>query len=146
MKKIVLLMIAFNLINACQKPKDNNNYHYSIKVKNNTNKVLYIYRGFDSVMPLGDFRSDPYFKTTAAFAGNGNIEIGEIRFTGGGRPTCIEDILHVDERLYIYVFDSAFIANKKWDEILKDSLVDGRLEVTIDELIKNSFTINYNKK
>ncbi|WDF65357.1 hypothetical protein [Flavobacterium sp. KACC 22763] len=146
MKKIILLLIAFSLISACQEPKDRSDCHYSIKIKNNTDKILYIYRGFDSFMPSGDFRSDPYFKPVAAFAGNGNVEIGEIRFTGGGRPICIEDAMGINEKLYIFIYDSTFIANKKWEEVLKDSLIDRRLEVTIKELIENSFIINYDKK
>jgi hypothetical protein len=86
------------------------------------------------------------FKPVAAFAGNGNIEAGEIRFTGGGRPSCMEDAIGIDDKLYIFIYDSAFIANKEWDEVLKDSLIDRRFYVTIDELRKNNFTINYDKK
>ncbi|MBF4507665.1 hypothetical protein IRZ83_13395 [Flavobacterium sp. JLP] len=146
MKKTVLLISIFNLIISCQEPKDTDNCHYKIKFKNNTNKVLYVYSVSDSVMPEGDFRTDPYFEPIPAFAGNGNIKIGEIRFIGGGRPTCVEDIMSTEKQLYIYVFDSAYIAKKDWNEVLNNNLIDKRIDLKIEQLVENNFTLDYNQK
>lgn len=144
MKKIAILIIITNLMIACQEPKDSSNCHYSVKLKNNTNKVLYVFRGTDSIMLAGDFRNDPYFKPVPAFAGNGNREMGEIRFTGGGKPTCIEEVLEDDQILYLFVLDSASIAKKEWKEVLNNNLVERRIKKTLDELRKDNFTVEYN--
>ena len=137
--------MMLSLMMACRSPQDSENCHYSIKLKNNTNKVFYLY-AVDSILPLSDIRTDPFFKPMSAFAGNDGIEMGRIRFVGGGRPTCIEEVMQNKKYLHIYLLDSASLANKNWDEIRHNNLIERKIKVTIDELRKSNFTIDYNGK
>ncbi len=140
-----LIAILFLLI-SCE-PRDSENCHYTLKIKNNTNTVLFWYDASEPKITPGDIRTDPYYKPIKAFAGNNNTKIGEIHFIGGGRPSCIESLFdNKEETMYLFLFDSLQIAKKEWSEVVRDTLIIKRLDLKLKELKENNFTIEFNGK
>ncbi|MBP1223069.1 hypothetical protein [Flavobacterium sp. 1355] len=146
MKSIFSFFTVVVLFVSCNEPKDTDNCHYKIKFKNNTAKVLYLYPAQDSVIPDRDIRTDPYFKPTPAHAGNGTIEAGTIRFTGGGKPMCIESLYPLEQKFYIYLLDSAAISQISWKEVVDENLAVKRFDISVKELQKNDFLLEYREE
>lgn len=134
------------LFSSCQEPKDTHDCHYKIKIKNNTDKVLYLYAASEPLITPGDIRTDPFFKPTAAHAGNGTIEMGAIRYIGGGKPMCIESLYTPEKEFYIYVFDSLTISKKSWKEVVDNSLTVKRFDINVKELQKSDFLLEYTEE
>lgn len=147
MKKLLLLTPILVFLISCE-PQDSANCHYTIKVKNNTDKVLFWYSASKPEIIPGDIRTDPYFAPIKAFAGNNNIEIGKIRFLGGGKPSCVESLFDTNEEetMYLFLFDSLQISKKDWSEVVRDTLIIKRLDLKLKELKGNNFTIEFNGK
>ncbi|OIV40341.1 hypothetical protein [Flavobacterium johnsoniae] len=146
MKSILSFFTALILLGSCQEPKDSKNCHYKIKFKNNTSKVLYLYTAEDSVIPVRDIRTDPYFKPTPANAGSGTIEAGTIRFTGGGKPMCVESLYPPEKQFYIFVFDSAAVSKKTWQQVVEHNSTLKRFDITVKELQRTDFTLKYSEE
>jgi hypothetical protein len=143
MRKLIMAIIFLNI--ACHAPKDTNDCHYKIKFKNNTDRVLFIDSSSDTILE-SYMDPRPYYVNTVVLprAGNNNIELGRIPFIRNGRPMCIEDLYKDDEKLYVFVYDSIVLGNKDWDEVKKNYLLTKRYDVTVEELRKTNFTIEYN--
>lgn len=145
MRKLIIAILFLNI--ACHTPTDTNNCHYSVKFKNNTDKVLFIDSSSDTILQS---YMDPreYYEDTNVLphAGNNNIKMGSIYFIRNGRPMCIEDLYKPNEKLYVFVYDSIALGNKDWNEIKKNYLITKRYDFTIEELRKMNFTIEYDGK
>jgi hypothetical protein len=140
----ILILIFFSFISCA--PKDTPTCHYKIKIKNNTDKVLFIDNPSDNAISISDIREHPIEESIKPFAGNNGSEMGTIHFIGGCKPMCVEDILDGKESMYIFLYDSVAIANKKWDEVREKHLIAKSYKINLEELKKSNFTIEYNGK
>lgn len=146
MKNILSFFTVLILLGSCQEPKDSDDCHYKIKIKNNSDKVLYLYSAGEPVITPGDIRTDPFFKPAPAHAGNGTVEMGAIRYLGGGKPKCVESFYPAEKQFYVFVFDSAAIAQKSWKEVIDNNLFVKRFDITVKELQKTDFTLEYSEE
>ncbi|WDF65354.1 hypothetical protein [Flavobacterium sp. KACC 22763] len=143
MRKGRFLLLLVLLVISCT-PKDTMNCHYKIKFKNNSDRVLYIETSSDTILyNYSDPR--PYATNTLvkAKAGNDNVEIGTAYFQRNGKPMCIEDLYQNEEKIYLFVYDSVALGNKKWEEITRDYLIAKRFDFSLNELRKSDFTVEY---
>ncbi|RKR08283.1 hypothetical protein C8C83_5520 [Flavobacterium sp. 90] len=145
MKTTSILILFLFIIISCA-PKDTPTCHYKIKIKNNTNKILFIGKPSDNSISILDIREHPIEESVKAFAGNNGNEIGSIHFIGSGKPMCVENILSKKDTMRIFLCDSVAIANKKWNEVREKHLVAKSYKITLEELQKTNFTIEYNGK
>lgn len=143
MKRIVSFITLIILFSSCE-PNDRDDCHYKIRIKNNSDKVLYLYSASEPKITPGDIRNDPYFETVPAHAGNGKVEFGNIRYIGGSKPQCVESFYEPEEEFYIYVFDSLAISKKSWEEVIEKNLYVKRFDITVNKLRENGFILEYN--
>jgi hypothetical protein len=142
MKKLILLFILLNI--ACNSPKDRDDCHCGIKFKNNTDRVLFIRSSSDTILQnYMDPRENSFQHSILPYAGKGNIELGNLRFLRNGSPMCVETLYKNDEKIYIFIHDSIALGNKEWNEVRKNYIVTKRYDLTINELKKLNFTIEY---
>jgi hypothetical protein len=145
MKKLILAILFLNM--ACHEPKDTENCHYSFKIRNNTNRVIYMQISSDTTIGIDSdprYYSLPLTEKISAYAGNNNAKSGELSFISNGKPKCAEDVFRSNELFYILVFDSIEMGKKEWAEIVKNYQLKYRFKFKFEELQKNNFTINYN--
>lgn len=146
MTKLILSFVTVLLIVSCHEPKDTADCHYKIKIKNNTDKVLLLDTSDDSLVYTTDRRLYKREESVKPYAGNGEHKIGSIHFIGGGKPTCVEDLLDNNQSMYLFLFDSVAIANKTWNEIRQQNLFAKRYKIKLEDLKKNNFTVEFDEK
>ena len=133
-----LLLFCICLTNACN--KENEKCHFSIKITNSSEKVLYLNKKFamhdhDTLSLIGM----SYFSTTSR-----DIHKGTRRATFANR--CIEDLFLREKDTYffsIYLFDATVVKYNVWEVVNRDYLVLKRYDFSMEELNRLDWRISY---
>jgi len=143
-----LIVIALVLLNvACHAPKNTENCHYSIGLKNKTDRALFVNAYSDTILKsYMDPRNDAYNSRLLPYAGHNNVEIGDIHFIRNCHPICIEDLVKQGEKFHFFVYDSIKLGNKKWDSVQRHYLIAKRFDLTLNDLKKMNWVITYDGK
>lgn len=137
MKTKIIIVIIFGLAylsSACEEDKEH--CHHTIQFNNNSDEIVYIHMGYDSIFfynlfpnPITEdiYRVDAYSENTL----------------GLQHRNCIEYKFKHGDEVSVFIFDAEILVTTPWDTIGKYYMVLQRYDLMLEDLQKLNWTLSY---